>query len=65
VQLDLYDARGRLVRQLASGAVAPGRHLRAWDRRDARGRDAARGVYILQLRADGQSATRKLVLARR
>jgi hypothetical protein len=65
VRLDLFDIQGRLVRQLAAGTAAPGRYLRSWDRRDAHGRDAPRGVYILQLRADGRAATRKLVIARR
>ena len=63
VHLDIYDVRGRRLRQLAQGAREPGEYSCLWDRRDAGGARAARGVYFVRLRADGARLTRKLVIA--
>jgi len=61
VRLDLFDAVGRHVRELADGAVAPGFYEVAWDGRDARGVPVASGVYLAQLWVDGKVETRKMV----
>ena len=62
--LEVYDARGRLVRRLLHGVVAAGRLPVAWDGRDDRGHGAAAGVYVARLRAQGDVASLKLVLVR-
>ncbi|MGH7726914.1 MAG: FlgD immunoglobulin-like domain containing protein [Candidatus Eiseniibacteriota bacterium] len=51
VSLRLYDVRGRLLRTLASGAVTPGRHQRAWDGVDEAGNRVPPGVYFVRLEA--------------
>lgn len=64
VDLDVYDARGRLVRRLASGWFEAGRHRRHWDGTDASGTRVASGVYLCRLGAAGTSQARTMILAR-
>ena len=45
VRVAIYDARGRLVRTLASGEHARGPHHVSWDGLDQQGRAVSRGVY--------------------
>jgi len=60
----VFDPRGRRVRTLAAGTLAAGDHALVWDGRDARGRAAASGVYLVRAVASGQTATRKIALTR-
>lgn len=60
--LAIYDVRGRLVRLLDQGMREIGEHVAEWDRLDASGRRAKRGVYFLHLESGSQSATRKFVM---
>jgi subtilisin family serine protease len=53
VELRVVDAAGRTVCTLSDGALwAAGEHALRWDGRDARGADAASGVYYAHFRAD-------------
>lgn len=61
VELRVLDVRGRLVRIVESGIRGAGQHRAEWDGRDRTGRPAAPGLYFAELRAGGQSVTRKLV----
>jgi hypothetical protein len=49
VRLDLYDARGRLVRELANERFAPGPHELAVWTTDAAGHTLTSGVYFLRM----------------
>ncbi len=64
VNVDIYSAAGTLVRTLCNSDLVPGYHSLAWDGRDARGRPAGAGVYLVRVRVDGFTATRKLVMQR-
>jgi sugar lactone lactonase YvrE len=65
VDLDIFDARGRLVRRLIDGAPrVAGAHRVAWDGRDDTGRTLPAGVYLAQLRGAGAATTVKLTLAK-
>jgi len=64
VRLRLYDARGRLVRDLVSGPMSPGLYRVAWDGRDDAGRRVPPGAYLYRLEAGGQMLSRKLILTR-
>jgi hypothetical protein len=64
VRLDIYDISGRHVRELERGPLGEGEHVVSWDRRDARGRPVASGVYFVGVVAGGASATGKVVLLR-
>ncbi len=63
VRADVFDAAGRRVAELASGAVAPGRHVLAW----APGDRAPSGCYFVRVeRLDrpGAVVTRRISLVR-
>ncbi|HBE73899.1 MAG TPA: hypothetical protein DDW31_07445 [candidate division Zixibacteria bacterium] len=72
VSLKVYNVTGQLVRTLVDGtspsAASPRGEGRvgsvSWDGRDERGRMAAAGVYLYQLRAGDKALTRKMVLVR-
>ena len=64
VTLAIYDVRGRLVRRLAAGFLAPGVNRFTWDGRDDRGRSAPSGVYLARLSDGLQWRSRRLVLVR-
>lgn len=60
----VYDMAGRRVRQLFRGDLEAGVHPLTWTGTDDRGGPVASGVYILRVQADGESATRRMVLVR-
>jgi hypothetical protein len=62
VRLEVYDVAGRWIRSLEDFRRPPGSYALTWDRRDGAGRDIARGVYLLRLRAEGIVDARKLVV---
>jgi len=62
VRLRIYDAAGRLVRELANEIVPAGRHVVDWDGRNAIGVAAASGIYFYRLEAGSFTETRKMVL---
>jgi hypothetical protein len=64
-QLELFDVAGRKVRTLADSVLPRGAHQVRWDGRDARGQQAASGIYFLRLTVDGRpAATGRLSLVR-
>jgi outer membrane protein assembly factor BamB/predicted phosphodiesterase len=64
-RLELFDVTGRKVRTLTDATLPRGHHQVAWDGRDARGQQAASGVYFLRLTVDGRTAaTGRLSLVR-
>lgn len=64
VRLAVYDSRGRFVRSLADGPLAPGWLERTWDGRNAAGQTMASGVYYARLTVDGVVQIRKLALVK-
>jgi hypothetical protein len=62
--LRIYSAAGTVVQTLCSSLLAPACYSFVWDGRDATGRLAGAGVYLVRFEADGFTATRKLVLQR-
>ena len=63
-RVGIYDASGRLVRQLLDRSVAAGSHTLGWDGRDEQGARVASGSYFYRLEANGKSAVRRLVVVR-
>jgi hypothetical protein len=59
VSLAIFDAGGRRVRALTSGAQPEGQHAVAWDLRDESGSAAGAGVYFARLEVEGHVLTRK------
>ena len=60
--LSVYDARGRLVRELGRGPVEPGLHQVIWDGRNQRGQSVSSGMYLYRLRVEDNEQTGKMVL---
>ena len=61
VKLSVYDASGKLVRELVRGAQNPNSYSVAWDGRDVAGRKVADGIYILRLEAD-RTVTQQILM---
>ena len=49
MELNIYDARGHLVRKLISGRYEAGPFSAMWDGADHSGRQVASGVYQVRL----------------
>lgn len=62
--LTLYDARGRVVRELEARAGADRSGQVQWDGADAQGSPVAPGVYFARLTVGTESATRRIVVGR-
>jgi PGAP1-like protein len=62
LDVSVFDAMGRRVRNLASGDVKPGRVSMMWDLRRSDGSIAGAGVYFIRLRMPSQAMTRTLVV---
>ncbi|MBU1700582.1 MAG: VCBS repeat-containing protein [Candidatus Eisenbacteria bacterium] len=61
VDLAIFDASGRRVRQLAQGIQPAGRHAFEWSRGGAADPEMASGVYFCRLKAGGMKQTIKLI----
>jgi hypothetical protein len=64
VTVAIYDATGRLTKQILNRIDGAGYHSALWDGRSASGIPAAPGVYFVCLDAGGVVRTAKVVLAR-
>jgi hypothetical protein len=64
VSLRLYDAAGRLVRELVDEPQPAARYVVAWDGRDDVGRRVSSGMYFYRLTAGSFTETRKMILLR-
>lgn len=60
----VFDARGRLLRELATAAGVVGAQRLEWDGRDGQGREVPSGIYFLRLEAGPLTAARRLVRLR-
>jgi len=61
IRLEVYDACGRLVHVVATGASQAGYHTAVWKCTDGQGRAAADGAYFVRLVADDVTLTSKVV----
>jgi flagellar hook assembly protein FlgD len=62
--LGIYDARGRLVRNLLSGPVAAGSYAARWDGKTSSGVRAGLGVYFAALQTEAGQTVQKIVRMR-
>jgi hypothetical protein len=62
-RLAVYDAQGRLLRELLTGEQPAGPGSVQWDGRDGEGRPVASGIYLYRLEtAAGAQAKRMLLI---
>jgi hypothetical protein len=64
VVIDVYDVAGARVATLLDRRIDAGEMRAEWDGRDARGRVAPSGVYLLRMAGEETTASRKVILAR-
>jgi len=64
VHLDVFDLRGRRIRQLFNGSREPGWHQLSWDGRNDSGLEASAGIYVLRLSSAQRTMSRKMLLIR-
>ena len=64
VELRVYDVSGRLVRTLVDAELSADAYLAHWNGRRDDGVEAAAGIYLYRLVADGRELTRKMILLR-
>ena len=62
VRLEVYNARGQLVRVLVDETLPAGQHTATWNGRTTTGAAAASGTYFCRLSAAGEHRTRKMSL---
>lgn len=62
VTVRIYDAGGRIVRDLHDGGMPAGAHEIVWDGRNDAGSGVSSGVYVLVVRAGAESARIKMVM---
>ncbi len=62
--LSIFDASGRMVRQLVSSPESAGAHAVRWDGASADGRRSPAGIYWYRLNTRSGAARGKLVLLR-
>jgi hypothetical protein len=64
VKIEIYNARGQLMRVYDNAYGDPGYYQIMWDGKDANGNKAASGVYLYRMTAGHYTSSRKMVLAK-
>jgi len=64
VDIDVFDIQGRHVRRLASGLRASGTSVASWNGLDDAGLQVPAGAYLIRIRSEGRTESRKVVLTR-
>ncbi len=62
--LKIYNTKGQLVRTLVDDVREAGKHSVVWNGKDNRGNSVASGLYFYRLSSDGNTVTRKMLLAK-
>ncbi len=63
-RVDVFDVRGRLVRNLVDGELDAGYHNTHWDCDDGGGRRVSSGIYFIKVSGRNANLTKKLVVVR-
>jgi flagellar hook assembly protein FlgD len=64
VRLAIFDLAGRRVATLADGVLPSGYRTAAWNGTADDGTAVSSGVYFARVEANGETATRKVLLIR-
>ena len=64
VQLNIYDAGGRLVKQMLNEEKPSGQHTITWDATNDRGMNVPGGFYFYELSMNGYSTIEKMILVK-
>ena len=63
-QLQVFDVRGRMIKNLIDQALPAGEHSVSWNGVDQNDRPVATGVYFYRLVADGRTLTKRMLLVK-
>jgi hypothetical protein len=61
IEIDVYDLKGSLVKQLATGKYQAGHYVVAWNCSEGRGASVGSSVYIVRMKANNFDKRLKLV----
>ncbi len=64
VRVQVYDAQGRVVNELANGQFNAGYHTIRWNGKNMSGRSVGSGIYFVRMQSGDFSAVRRVVLVR-
>lgn len=64
IHLDIFDLRGRFVRNLVKKEENPGHYTVNWDGRDERGQEVNSGTYLYRIKVGDFSSTKKMTILR-
>jgi flagellar hook assembly protein FlgD len=64
VTLKVYDASGRVVRNLVQSAMKPGRYSVTWNGKANDGRMVSAGIYFYKLETASGKSEQKVILTR-
>jgi hypothetical protein len=64
VRMDIYNAKGQLVRSMNASHATPGYFSMNWDGRDASGKTVGSGVYMYRMTSGQYTAAKKMILAK-
>lgn len=62
ISIHIYNVRGQLIRSLSTIAKADGINRINWDGKDASGKIATGGLYLIQFKTDISLETKKIIL---
>jgi hypothetical protein len=62
VRIDIYNAKGQLIRTLVNEVIEKGQHHTVWNGKDNHGNAVASGIYHYRMQAGDYKATRRMVL---
>ena len=62
--LSIYNIKGQKVKTLQSGTSTQGNHTLIWNGRDDNGMSVSSGIYFYQLKAQGDTITKKMIMVK-
>jgi len=62
VMINVYNARGQLVRELVNATETAGDHIVTWNGTDSMNRECASGLYLIRFVSEGKNQTHKAIL---
>ncbi|MCF7793892.1 MAG: T9SS type A sorting domain-containing protein [Candidatus Cloacimonetes bacterium] len=62
IELEIYNMKGQLVRNLVQGQFTAGNHSITWDGKDDSGKSVSSGLYFYKLIATDQVISKKMLL---
>ncbi|MDD3536504.1 MAG: choice-of-anchor J domain-containing protein, partial [Candidatus Cloacimonetes bacterium] len=62
VNIDIYNQKGQLVKNLVNGNATAGNHTIVWNGTDNNGKNVSSGIYYYKMNAGKYSSTKKMIM---